>query len=466
MVNMKINDVLSELYSFGTKDLVPLTKIVNDSDKERAGYIIEYSLSEWEHDYPELPAEHIFYAPVLVSANMIYFDKNKYIWLNIPIFGKEVFFGEKSSFLKQFQAGIEKAEKAYEERNYIQLFNAMPDSLRMELICQMPQKNESADAFYSTFKNFYPASTCFTNRFPEGLSQQLIESKTIDQIMETRKRIKDLPRKNGKIIVYRGMADKSANADKAISWTTDINVAYFFAMRAGYYPKILTGYIDDNDVVEYFSPEEKAETEIIVIPGKVQNVSRKKLLDTNSSEINAAVFKINKTYQSYKNKIISLYNKFPKGLSSHENLHTLRVLLYTLIISELSQTSKDIMIMAADAAVYHDIGRNTDGIEPNHGVMSKKIYEENNPINEIVSFAIEYHCESDEEVKQAAQKRFENPNTVLRVLEILKDADALDRLRFGYYFQSNDSLDVKQLRLEASKKIVPFANQAIKNIKF
>lgn len=25
---MKINDVLSELYSFGTKDLVPLTKIV------------------------------------------------------------------------------------------------------------------------------------------------------------------------------------------------------------------------------------------------------------------------------------------------------------------------------------------------------------------------------------------------------------------------------------------------------
>ena len=35
---------------------------------------------------------------------------------------------------------------------------------------------------------------------------------------------------------------------------------------------------------------------------------------------------------------------------------------------------------------------------------------------------------------------------------LTKIVDALDRLRFGYYFQSNDSLDVKQLRLEASKK--------------
>lgn len=52
------------------------------------------------------------------------------------------------------------------------------------------------------------------------------------------------------------------------------------------------------------------------------------------------------------------------------------------------------------------------------------------------------------------------------LVPLTKIVDALDRLRFGYYFQSNDSLDVKQLRLEASKKIVPFVNQAIKNIKF
>lgn len=38
------------------------------------------------------------------------------------------------------------------------------------------------------------------------------------------------------------------------------------------------------------------------------------------------------------------------------------------------------------------------------------------------------------------------------LVPLTKIVDALDGLRFGYYFQSNDSLDVKQLRLEASKK--------------
>lgn len=48
------------------------------------------------------------------------------------------------------------------------------------------------------------------------------------------------------------------------------------------------------------------------------------------------------------------------------------------------------------------------------------------------------------------------------LIPLTKIVDALDRLRFGYYFQSNDSLDVKQLRLEASKKNSPICKSGYK----
>ena len=53
-----------------------------------------------------------------------------------------------------------------------------------------------------------------------------------------------------------------------------------------------------------------------------------------------------------------------------------------------------------------------------------------------------------------------SPCYVLFLYQILKDADALDRVRFGIY-----ALDVNQLRLHISHKLAPLAVAAVTGIK-
>lgn len=461
---MRIDEVLSQIYSFNSHQLIPITSILTEKDKQREGYSIGYTLNEWQAEFPEIPTKNIFYGPWLSATGMVYFDKEKYIWLNIPIAGTQIIIGSKSELAQNLKNNIQRQEQLYQKKDYVRLFVGMPEALCMELICEMPQTSVEPSVFYGLFKTFYPVSTCFTNGFPKALGIQLLKSKSAEQIKETRDKIKNLPRKDGKIIVYRGMANKSANANEAISWTPDINVAYFFAMRMGYDPKILTGYVKDEDVVEYFALDdaEGAEEELIVVPGKVENVSRLKLLDAKSSQINILLPRINQVYQKYRTTISSLYRH--TGAPSHEALHSLRVLLYALIIAEMLGVKRMQQIMLAEAAAYHDIGRKTDSIEPEHGAASRKIYEKESSWNGISAFAVEHHCTSDEAAKKIAEESFKTPKDALRILWILKDADALDRLRFGFPSQSGDALDIKQLRFDVSKRIVPFAKQAINRI--
>lgn len=79
-----------------------------------------------------------------------------------------------------------------------------------------------------------------------------------------------------------------------------------------------------------------------------------------------------------------------------------------------------------------------------------------------VCFLIEYHCLNDtlaEEYLQSADIIRAKKRTWL-LYQILKDADALDRVRFGIY-----DLDVYQLRLPISHKLVPLAVTAVIGIK-
>ena len=50
-------------------------------------------------------------------------------------------------------------------------------------------------------------------------------------------------------------------------------------------------------------------------------------------------------------------------------------------------------------------------------------------------------------------RRLAEPERALRVLWLLKDADALDRVRLGF----GECADPRQLRHEATVKLIPFA---------
>lgn len=101
------------------------------------------------------------------------------------------------------------------------------------------------------------------------------------------------------------------------------------------------------------------------------------------------------------------------------------------------------------AALWHDIGRTNDGADYYHGAKSAgrvvglglQIGLEDR-IRDAALFAVTHHSGSEYHAEQAATWRGDGEST-LRVFRVLKDADALDRVRLG-------DLDTSFLRFECS----------------
>ena len=109
------------------------------------------------------------------------------------------------------------------------------------------------------------------------------------------------------------------------------------------------------------------------------------------------------------------------------------------------------------AAKWHDIGRSHDGIDRGHGKKSAEIFRSLGNKDSVAEFLMEYHCRSDKEAKTYLNTHFagEDKELIWLDYQILKDADALDRWRFGYGCQ--DFVDVKSLHLETSKELMAVA---------
>ena len=112
------------------------------------------------------------------------------------------------------------------------------------------------------------------------------------------------------------------------------------------------------------------------------------------------------------------------------------------------------------AAEYHDAGRLDNEPDEIHGLAGYERYlADGNPENETVKFLAEYHCKSDDAARDYWEKHFagEDKDFIWTAFEIIRDADALDRVRFGSL--SDDFLDVGLLRRTSSKRLVPVAMQ-------
>ena len=162
-------------------------------------------------------------------------------------------------------------------------------------------------------------------------------------------------------------------------------------------------------------------------------------------------------------------------INGHDKKHSIRVLFLTLLIaSELEIDQGDIELLCL-ACINHDRGRVHDKECSNHGAKSYEIIKKENFLNKYdeyleysinekeLEFLLTYHCKDDKEaINFIENSNFseENQDRLIDLLFILKDADALDRVRFGI-----KALDVKYLRYEYSKKITLIAQLALNNIK-
>lgn len=144
----------------------------------------------------------------------------------------------------------------------------------------------------------------------------------------------------------------------------------------------------------------------------------------------------------------------------HARDHCARVLLFALKIAEKLALPKEERDILSTAAVFHDCCRFNDDKDVGHGQRAADKYravarELGLTFDERVYFIMAYHDRHDAEGEAAIREHFEGKaDEVLLLYRIFKDADALDRFRFGPY-----ELDERYLRIPASRELIEFARE-------
>lgn len=143
---------------------------------------------------------------------------------------------------------------------------------------------------------------------------------------------------------------------------------------------------------------------------------------------------------------------FAQKSEEHGLNHQARVLLLSLIIAnEMDLPLRDRRVLAT-AAIYHDTQRVNDIDDSEHGKSSCDYYH--NSVKDpdpLVEFLCEYHCRPDKEGYQEImnnRKLSKSRSRSKLLIDVFKDADALERVRFGI-----QALDVNQLRLPISQEL-------------
>ena len=118
-----------------------------------------------------------------------------------------------------------------------------------------------------------------------------------------------------------------------------------------------------------------------------------------------------------------------------EKMHNFRVGLFCLYISDELLLSEADLKLVLYAAMYHDIGRRNDLVDQGHGALGASlIYKLELPINnddlKILKCVIEAHSLSDLNYQDVENKyNIQDKERCKKIYQILKDADALDRVR-------------------------------------
>lgn len=198
------------------------------------------------------------------------------------------------------------------------------------------------------------------------------------------------------------------------------------------------------------------------------------LLEHERNFFNLSDNEKNNIYNTIKNISNTSYYDMNKY---HSLAHIQKVVMFAGILAKNENLSDEETKMVLAAAAFHDSGRDgNEGENDNHALRSaelvKKYFEENpnNPFGidkeniSIIQAAIEYHEHSEQEPGEIDKAKIydlldkygideEKFETLVKVSKILKDADALDRARFGKKNENRWSLNAKYLKTDTAKSI-------------
>lgn len=275
---LDIGSIVADANYITEKALLPLAMVKTEKDKARyqkKGYLPGYTYDEWEKAYPMIPADKVYYLNG-INVGTIYYDKKKIVYISLGLYGTQIMYpGSHKSYEKRIVNAIKAQEETCRLKEYGRLFLTMPDGIKMDAMSHLLELEGPTPTFYEQFMMQYTTANFICKNLSRRVMNAVVASKSPEQKAKTMEKLQPLLGDKDYITVYRGESDGSTNYKEAMSWTPNINVAHFFATRFGKKPVIHTGRVYKDDVLEYFpvTGDMGSEEEILVMPGKVKNVS-------------------------------------------------------------------------------------------------------------------------------------------------------------------------------------------------
>ena len=138
----------------------------------------------------------------------------------------------------------------------------------------------------------------------------------------------------------------------------------------------------------------------------------------------------------------------------HTTEHVERVLLFALLLGRELEVSSDDLDALALCAVFHDTRRHDDDLDVGHGDRAAAYYQEyasahGRNVDDRVERIIARHDRHDRISEEKFRKEGADDETLL-LYRIFKDADAIDRFRFG-----PKALNERYLRTSAARNLLP-----------
>ena len=269
------------------------------------------------------------------------------------------------------------------------------------------------------------------------------------------------PDEDGIITIYRGMGELSQSPEKAISWSTNPTCALWFANRSGRGTRLVSAKVRPEDIL-IFKPGYDAEQEVILKPGVKLEICETDMIPSTEGHVPRLLVPVTKDFFRYGSTAVTLGYPTERMFQFHGIKHILRVLVLTLIFIEhsgmsLTEEDKQILIYFA---LLHDIGRDNEEKDDNHGDKSVDLIRKNNirlkgiqlskKGYRIAKLIIRHHCRDDEISMERIAKM---PNftakdlgRAVKLYNIAKDMDGLDRVRFN-------GLDYRYLRTSYARRL-------------
>ena len=453
---------LSELYlnikTVTFASLVCQTDVQTPDDVtnyQQQGHQMMFTETDFRSQFPGVDPSRIFYSPSL-SLSCLYFNKES---LAVCPFHIEMFsMGIGGFTVEKFLAVARKSETEVAGGEYLRSILLLPDAMQLEYFDMLIAKKNVPD-LYQLFFSVYTESDYGFKLLNKDTLRTIFDSKTDEDKKLTAEKMEFLP---DTIKVFRGENTESTPHSESYSWTTDINVANFFATRRGNGPGyIIEGEVDKADIIEVLL-DDRSESELIVPPEKVR------ILEVHSLHgmdfLKEIIPIVAPVYRKYRDEMDEL--DFAQESSIHGRDHQARVLLLTQMISQLLDLPMSDRKILAAAAIFHDTQRTNDWVDASHGKASADYYARQfkHP-DPIVMFLCEYHCPPDDE----AYRHIKNNRVLSKsrskaklLYDVFCDSDSLDRIRLPGGIKE---LDMNQLRLEISRQLPLVARICLEQVK-